>query len=141
MGVMALKLQGKVALVTGGGGGMGGAQARAFAAQGAAVCVADLFLLRVHHRPAPFSSSPWLNRSPTGWFAENAKQTSGADTKPSFDIRTLPLPSVSCQAGAGRQQDRLLEERPGRHLPFDGPTPDWLSWNTSEDGELPEGAC
>ena len=41
---MALKLQGKVALVTGGGGAMGGAQARTFAAQGAAVCVADLAL-------------------------------------------------------------------------------------------------
>ena len=39
---MALKLQGKVALVTGGGGGMGGAQARTFAAEGAAVGVADL---------------------------------------------------------------------------------------------------
>jgi 3alpha(or 20beta)-hydroxysteroid dehydrogenase len=37
-----LKLQGKVALVTGGGGGMGGAQARLFAQEGAAVGVADL---------------------------------------------------------------------------------------------------
>lgn len=41
---MAPKLHGKVALVTGGGGGMGGAQARTFAAEGAAVCVADLVL-------------------------------------------------------------------------------------------------
>ena len=39
-----MKLDGKVALVTGGGGGMGGAQARLFAAEGAAVCVADLFV-------------------------------------------------------------------------------------------------
>jgi NAD(P)-dependent dehydrogenase (short-subunit alcohol dehydrogenase family) len=38
-----MKLQGKVALITGGGGGMGGAQARLFAREGAAVCVADLF--------------------------------------------------------------------------------------------------
>src|SRR5438128_3798944 len=38
------KLDGKVALVTGGGGGMGGAQCRLFAQEGAAVCVADLFL-------------------------------------------------------------------------------------------------
>jgi NAD(P)-dependent dehydrogenase (short-subunit alcohol dehydrogenase family) len=38
-----VKLAGKVALVTGGGGGMGGAQARLFAEEGAAVCVADLF--------------------------------------------------------------------------------------------------
>jgi cyclopentanol dehydrogenase len=33
-----------VALITGGGGGMGSAQARLFAREGAAVCVADLFL-------------------------------------------------------------------------------------------------
>jgi NAD(P)-dependent dehydrogenase (short-subunit alcohol dehydrogenase family) len=39
-----VKLDGKVALVTGGGGGMGGAQARLFASEGAAVAVADLFL-------------------------------------------------------------------------------------------------
>jgi NAD(P)-dependent dehydrogenase (short-subunit alcohol dehydrogenase family) len=39
-----VKLDGKVALITGGGGGMGGAQARLFAHEGAAVCVADLFL-------------------------------------------------------------------------------------------------
>jgi NAD(P)-dependent dehydrogenase (short-subunit alcohol dehydrogenase family) len=38
-----MKLDGKVALVTGGGGAMGGAQARLFAREGAAVCVADLF--------------------------------------------------------------------------------------------------
>jgi 3alpha(or 20beta)-hydroxysteroid dehydrogenase len=38
-----VKLEGKVALVTGGGGAMGGAQARLFAQEGAAVCVADLF--------------------------------------------------------------------------------------------------
>ena len=37
------KLDGKVALVTGGGGAMGGAQCRLFAAEGAAVCVADIF--------------------------------------------------------------------------------------------------
>ena len=39
-----MKLEGKVALITGGGGGMGGAQARLFASEGAAVCVADLYL-------------------------------------------------------------------------------------------------
>ncbi|MGE3269582.1 MAG: SDR family NAD(P)-dependent oxidoreductase [Chloroflexota bacterium] len=39
-----MKLEGKVALVTGGGGGMGGAQCRLFAQEGAAVCVTDLFL-------------------------------------------------------------------------------------------------
>jgi 3alpha(or 20beta)-hydroxysteroid dehydrogenase len=38
-----MKLSGKVALVTGGGGAMGGAQARLLAQEGAAVCVADLF--------------------------------------------------------------------------------------------------
>src|SRR5438552_18610035 len=38
-----MKLEGKVALITGGGGGMGGAQARLFAQEGAAVCVADLY--------------------------------------------------------------------------------------------------
>ncbi len=38
-----MKLVGKVALVTGGGGAMGGAQARLFASEGAAVCVTDLF--------------------------------------------------------------------------------------------------
>ena len=41
-----MKLEGKVALVTGGAGGMGGAQCRLFAAEGAAVCVADLSLDR-----------------------------------------------------------------------------------------------
>jgi NAD(P)-dependent dehydrogenase (short-subunit alcohol dehydrogenase family) len=39
-----VRLEGKVALVTGGGGGMGGAQCRLFATEGAAVCVTDLFL-------------------------------------------------------------------------------------------------
>jgi NAD(P)-dependent dehydrogenase (short-subunit alcohol dehydrogenase family) len=39
-----MKLSGKVALITGGGGGMGGAQARLFAQEGAAVGVADLML-------------------------------------------------------------------------------------------------
>lgn len=38
-----MKLDGKVAVITGGGGGMGGAQARLFAHEGAAICVADLF--------------------------------------------------------------------------------------------------
>ena len=38
------KLDGKVALVTGGGGGMGGAQCRMFASEGALVCVTDLNL-------------------------------------------------------------------------------------------------
>ena len=35
------RLAGKVAIITGGGGAMGGAQARLFAAEGSAVCVAD----------------------------------------------------------------------------------------------------
>ena len=35
------RLAGKVAIVTGGGGAMGGAQCRLFAEHGAAVCVAD----------------------------------------------------------------------------------------------------
>jgi NAD(P)-dependent dehydrogenase (short-subunit alcohol dehydrogenase family) len=38
-----LRLDGKVAVITGGGGAIGGAQARLFAREGAAVCVADLF--------------------------------------------------------------------------------------------------
>ena len=38
------RLAGKVAIVTGGGGAMGGAQSRLFAAHGAAVCVADFRL-------------------------------------------------------------------------------------------------
>jgi 3alpha(or 20beta)-hydroxysteroid dehydrogenase len=38
-----MRLEGKVAFITGGGGAMGGAQARLFASEGAAVCVADLF--------------------------------------------------------------------------------------------------
>ena len=39
-----MRLAGKVAVVTGGGGAMGGAQARLFAQEGAAVAVADLFV-------------------------------------------------------------------------------------------------
>jgi NAD(P)-dependent dehydrogenase (short-subunit alcohol dehydrogenase family) len=39
-----VKLDGKTAIVTGGGGAIGGAQARLFAREGAGVCVADLFL-------------------------------------------------------------------------------------------------
>jgi 3alpha(or 20beta)-hydroxysteroid dehydrogenase len=39
-----VKLEGRVAIVTGGGGAIGGAQCEAFASEGAAVCVADLFL-------------------------------------------------------------------------------------------------
>jgi NAD(P)-dependent dehydrogenase (short-subunit alcohol dehydrogenase family) len=39
---MTGRLEGKVAVITGGGGGMGGAQARIFAREGAAVCVADV---------------------------------------------------------------------------------------------------
>jgi NAD(P)-dependent dehydrogenase (short-subunit alcohol dehydrogenase family) len=39
-----VKLEGQVALLTGGGGAMGGAQARLLAREGAAVCLADLFL-------------------------------------------------------------------------------------------------
>lgn len=35
------RLEGKVAIITGGGGAMGGAQARIFASEGATVCVAD----------------------------------------------------------------------------------------------------
>ena len=38
-----MKLSGEVALITGGGGAMGAAQARLFAAEGARVCAADLF--------------------------------------------------------------------------------------------------
>ena len=38
-----MRLANKVALISGGGGAMGGAQARLFASEGAAVCVADLF--------------------------------------------------------------------------------------------------
>lgn len=40
---MGSRLAGRVAVITGGGGAMGGAQARLFAAEGAAVAVADLF--------------------------------------------------------------------------------------------------
>lgn len=41
---MAGRLEGKVAIITGGGGAMGGAQARLFASEGAAVCAADVNL-------------------------------------------------------------------------------------------------
>lgn len=41
---MTGRLEGKVAIITGGGGAMGGAQAKQFAAEGAAVCIADMDL-------------------------------------------------------------------------------------------------
>ena len=41
---MAGRLENKAAIITGGGGAMGGAQARIFAREGAAVCVADVNL-------------------------------------------------------------------------------------------------
>jgi len=41
---MTDRLKGKVAIVTGGGGGMGGAQARRFAEEGSSICVADVNL-------------------------------------------------------------------------------------------------
>lgn len=41
---MTGRLEGKVAVITGGGGAMGGAQARRFAAEGAAVCATDVNL-------------------------------------------------------------------------------------------------
>jgi 3alpha(or 20beta)-hydroxysteroid dehydrogenase len=44
-----VKLESRIALVTGGGGAMGGAQARLFAREGAAVCVADLFVEKAEH--------------------------------------------------------------------------------------------
>ncbi len=39
---MTKRLEGKVAIITGGGGGMGGAQAMLFAKEGASICVADI---------------------------------------------------------------------------------------------------
>jgi 3alpha(or 20beta)-hydroxysteroid dehydrogenase len=39
---MTQRLEGKVAIITGGGGAMGGAQAALFAQEGAAICVADV---------------------------------------------------------------------------------------------------
>ena len=41
---MTGRLDGKMAIITGGGGAMGGAQARLFASEGAAVCAADVNL-------------------------------------------------------------------------------------------------
>ncbi len=41
---MTGRLEGKVAIITGGGGAMGGAQAKLFASEGAAVCAADMNL-------------------------------------------------------------------------------------------------
>ena len=39
-----MRLDGKTAIITGGGGAMGGAQAKLFAKEGACVCVADFNL-------------------------------------------------------------------------------------------------
>jgi 3alpha(or 20beta)-hydroxysteroid dehydrogenase len=52
-----MKLEGRTALITGGGGGMGGAQARLFAQEGAAVCVADLFLDKAEEVAANIEAS------------------------------------------------------------------------------------
>jgi 3alpha(or 20beta)-hydroxysteroid dehydrogenase len=52
-----MKLEGRVAVITGGGGAMGGAQARLFASEGAAVCVADLFLEKAEAVAADIAST------------------------------------------------------------------------------------
>ena len=54
---MTGRLEGKVAIITGGGGAMGGAQARRFAAEGAAVCVADVNLDAAQKVAAEIGSS------------------------------------------------------------------------------------
>jgi 3alpha(or 20beta)-hydroxysteroid dehydrogenase len=52
-----MKLDGRVAIITGGGGAIGGAQARLFGREGAAVCVADLFLEKAESVVADVQSS------------------------------------------------------------------------------------
>lgn len=48
-----MKLEGKVALITGGGGAIGGAQTRLLVEEGARACVADLFLDKANATAAP----------------------------------------------------------------------------------------
>lgn len=69
-----MKLVGKVAIVTGGGGGIGGAQAQLFAEEGAAVCVADLSVERaqavvdkITHAGGRAFASELDVRSPVQW--------------------------------------------------------------------------
>src|SRR5258708_36137026 len=51
-----VKLAGEVALLTGGGGAMGGAQARLFAAEGCRVCAAHLFADKTRAVTSEFGS-------------------------------------------------------------------------------------
>jgi NAD(P)-dependent dehydrogenase (short-subunit alcohol dehydrogenase family) len=98
-----MTLEGRVALITGGGGAIGGAQAELFAREGAAVCVADLYLEKAEEvaKRLPRATAVQLDvRKSADWSAAVEKaanalgpvnilcNNAGANVRVSFDDQT-----------------------------------------------------
>ena len=81
------RLEGKVAIVTGGGGAMGGAQCRLFAEHGAAVCVADFRMDAAEADPLLTLPRTVAAPSPTSWMSVMKKDgpTASAQLKTRSD--------------------------------------------------------
>ena len=114
----ARRLEGKVAIVTGGGGAMGGAQCRLFAKHGADICVADFNLEaadkvcdEIRSAGGRAIAAELDVRDEAGWEATVAKtegrfgpvsilcNNAGANYRVSFDDQTLEMWNVIMDTG------------------------------------------